>query len=233
MHHKNLIFRQLFEKESSTYTYLLVDKTSKEGIIIDPVIETYERDLKLIKELDVNLKYILDTHIHADHVTSSSKLKASTGAEIVLGKSTGIKKADRLLDDGEEISFGSFSIKTFLTPGHTNGCTSYYLEGMVFTGDALLIRGCGRTDFQEGSNATLYSSVHEKLFTLDNETIVYPGHNYAGIPCSSIGEEKQHNPRLGNGKTLEEFSEIMDNLNLAHPKKIDVAVPANMKCGEV
>lgn len=232
MHHSNLIFRQMFEKETSTYSYLLADAYTKEGILIDPVVETMTRDLKLLDELDIKLKYILDTHVHADHVTSSSSIKNATGAQVVLGKATGVECCDILLEDQQEIQFGEFKLKALSTPGHTNGCTSYLVENMVFTGDTLLIRGNGRTDFQEGSPERLYKSIKEKLFTLPDETLVYPGHNYAGLQVSSIAEEKKHNPRIGGGKTVEEFSQIMNNLNLPHPKKIDIAVPANLRCGQ-
>ncbi len=226
-----MIFRQLFEKTSSTYTYLLADSDGHEGILIDPVIETLERDLKLLDELDINLKYILDTHVHADHITSSSLLKDKTGAQIVIGSATKVECADILLSDAEELSFGKLKIKAIATPGHTNGCTSYLCEGLLFSGDTLLIRGNGRTDFQEGSSETLFSSVREKLFTLPDSTLVFPGHNYEGLLMSTIGEEKEHNPRLGTKKTFEEFKSIMENLNLAEPKKIEIAVPANLKCG--
>ncbi|MFT6071140.1 MAG: glyoxylase-like metal-dependent hydrolase (beta-lactamase superfamily II) [Bacteriovoracaceae bacterium] len=228
---KNLIVRQLFEKESSTYTYLLADKESKEALIIDPVAECIERDLLLIKELSLNLKYILDTHVHADHVTSSWDLKEKTGASIALGERSGVSHADLLLKDSQELSFGSFSIKAILTPGHTNGCTTYSVENMLFTGDTLLIRGNGRTDFQQGSAKELYHSITEKLFSFPDETIIYPAHDYKGLTTSTIEEEKRHNPRIGGGKSLEQFSQIMSELNLPNPKKIDVAVPMNLKCG--
>lgn len=232
MNHKNLIFRQLFERESSTYTYLLADKETKEAIIIDPVIECLERDLVLIKELSLNLKYILDTHVHADHITSSWQLKEQTGALIALGEKTGVSNADLLLKDSEVLSFGSFSIRALLTPGHTNGCTSYSLENLLFTGDTLLIRGNGRTDFQQGSPETLYKSITEKLFKLPGETLVFPGHDYRGLSSSTIEEEKLFNPRIGGGRSLTEFSEIMNSLKLSNPKKIEVAVPLNLKCGK-
>jgi glyoxylase-like metal-dependent hydrolase (beta-lactamase superfamily II) len=232
LNHKNLIFRQLFERESSTYTYLLADKETKEAIIIDPVIECLERDLVLIKELSLNLKYILDTHVHADHITSSWQLKEQTGALIALGEKTGVSNADLLLKDSEVLSFGSFSIRALLTPGHTNGCTSYSLENLLFTGDTLLIRGNGRTDFQQGSPETLYKSITEKLFKLPGETLVFPGHDYRGLSSSTIEEEKLFNPRIGGGRYLTEFSEIMNSLKLSNPKKIEVAVPLNLKCGK-
>lgn len=233
MHHSNLIFRQMFEKETSTYTYLLADAQTKEGILIDPVHETVARDLKLLDELEIKLRYTIDTHVHADHITGSSLIKKATDAQVVLGKATGVECCDVLLADGEELAFGEFKVKALSTPGHTNGCTSFLVNNLVFTGDTLLIRANGRTDFQEGSPEILFKSIHEKLFSLPDETLVYPGHNYVGLQVTTIGEEKRHNPRVGNNKSVEEFSDIMNNLNLPHPKKIDVAVPANLKCGDI
>lgn len=228
----SLKMRQLFEKETSTHTYLLFDSGTQEGIIIDPVKETLERDLKLIDELEVKLLYVLETHVHADHITSADDIRQRTGVKVVYGSESGVECADVTLKEGETLKFGKFEVKALSTPGHTNGCTSYVIENMVFTGDVLFIRGCGRTDFQQGSSEKLYSSVHDKLFKLPDSTLVYPAHDYKGMWFSTIGEEKRFNPRLGGGKTLEEFVEIMDNLNLSNPKKIDIAVPANMKCGK-
>lgn len=227
----SLVFRQLFESESSTYTYILADSVTKEAIIIDPVKETLERDMSLLEEMHLKLKYILETHVHADHITSAGTLKEKTKAKIVLGVGTGLETADVLLEDNETLSFGSHKIKAIRTPGHTNGCTSYYIDGYVFTGDALLIRGCGRTDFQEGSAETLYKSVKGRLFLLPKDTLVYPGHDYQGRTCSSIAEEMQSNPRLRISVSEGDFIEIMNNLKLEKPKKIDVAVPANLKHG--
>lgn len=227
----SLIFRQLFELESSTYTYILGDSATREAIIIDPVLETLERDLSLLEEMGLKLKYILETHVHADHITSAGQLKQKTKAEIVLGVGTGLVTADQLMNDDESLTFGAYNIKAIATPGHTEGCTSYYTGSIVFTGDALLIRGCGRTDFQGGSAKTLFNSVREKLFKLPDETLVYPGHDYKGRMCSSIGEEKIHNLRLKLENTQDQFIKIMDDLNLAKPKKIDIAVPANLKHG--
>ncbi|WP_240451266.1 MBL fold metallo-hydrolase [Wenzhouxiangella sp. XN201] len=226
-----MIFRQFFEKESSTYTYLLGDVSSREAILIDGVRETMERDLQFIRELGLELKYLVETHIHADHITSSGLIREKTGAKIVIGSGSALETADRLLEDGEEIAFGEQTLKAIATPGHTDGCTSYYCPPYVFTGDALLIRGCGRVDFQQGSSQKLFHSVREKLFKLPDETLICPCHDYKGRTRSSIGEEKQHNPRLGLDKSFEEFDEIMKNLNLPRPKKIDEAVPANMQSG--
>ena len=227
-----LNMRQLFDQETWTHTYLLYDSENGEGILIDPVKEKVDRDLNLLKELNVTLKYVLETHVHADHITGAADLREKTGAEIYYGEKAGVPCADGLLADGEELKFGNYAVKALSTPGHTDGCTSYVLENMVFTGDALFIRGTGRTDFQQGSSEALYESINSKLFTLPEDTLVYPGHDYKGMWVSTIGEEKQHNPRVGGGKTLKEFIEIMDNLNLANPKKLDISVPANLKCGQ-
>lgn len=228
---ENLIFHQLFEKETSSYTYLLADAKTKDAVIIDPVVEMADRDEKLINELGLNLKYVLDTHVHADHVTASGALRKRTGAKVVLSSAYNVDCPDIQLNDGDKIKFGEFEITAISTPGHTAGCMSYVLGDMVFTGDALLIRGCGRTDFQEGSAKKLYYSVKEKLLVLSPETTVFPAHDYKGFTKSSIGAEKQHNPRLKDGVSEAEFIEIMGNLNLAYPKRIDEAVPANRLCG--
>ncbi len=227
-----LKMRQLFDQETWTHTYLLYDSENGEGVLIDPVKEKVDRDLNLLKELNVTLKYVLETHVHADHITGAGDLREKTGAKIYYGEKAAVPCADGLLKDGEELAFGNYSIKALSTPGHTDGCTSYVLGNMVFTGDALFIRGTGRTDFQQGSSEALYKSINSKLFTLPEDTLVYPGHDYKGMWVSTIGEEKKHNPRVGGGKTLKEFVEIMDNLNLANPKKLDISVPANLKCGQ-
>lgn len=227
----NLIFHQLFEKETSSYTYLLGDAETKEAILIDPVVEMVERDLQLIKDLDLKLKYILDTHVHADHITASGELRNRTGAKTGLSSAYDMACPDLHIEDGQEIKFGPFIIKAIHTPGHTSGCLSYQLGDKVFTGDALLIRGCGRTDFQEGSSEKLFHSVREKLFLLPETTIVYPAHDYKGFMKTSIGVEKRLNPRLNTNISKEKFIDIMENLKLAYPKKIQEAVPANLQCG--
>lgn len=228
---KPIIRRQFFESASSTYSYLLVDSETKEGILIDPVIETVDRDAQIIKDLGVNLRYLLNTHVHADHITGSGKLKSifPSSLSVIAEKSGAV--ADIKVNDGDTIEFGNRFLTVLSTPGHTEGCLSFVLDDLssVFTGDALLVRGCGRTDFQGGSASNLYDSVHEKIFTLPSGTIVFPAHDYKGHTQSTVGEEKQFNPRLT--KTKDEFIEIMNNLNLPRPKLIDEAVPANLKCG--
>ncbi|SFV52400.1 beta-lactamase domain protein [hydrothermal vent metagenome] len=228
---KNLIFRPLFEKESSTYTYLLADSKTKEAIIIDAVAETKQRDIGLIEELGLDLKYIIETHVHADHITSSCPLKEKfKNAKIVLGIGNNITCADILLKDNEVLEFGSYEIKGLTTPGHTSGCMSFVVGDKVFTGDALLIRSCGRCDFQEGSADKLYDSI-QKIFQLDENTLVYPAHDYGGRTVSSIWEEKQFNEMIGNGVKKEEFIKRVNGMELALPKKIHVAVPSNQVCG--
>ncbi len=226
-----VLLRQLMDRDTCTYTYLLIDRDTRQGVIIDPVTEQLERDLKLIREMGVELLYVLETHVHADHVTSAGMIRQQTGAKIVYGSAAGVEAIDVAANDGDVLTFGQYEIKVLATPGHTSGCVSYYIDQMVFTGDALLIHGCGRTDFQQGDPEKLYNSVTQKVFTLPDETIVCPGHDYNGHMSSSVGEEKQWNPRLGGGKSRAEFIEIMHNLNLALPKKINEAVPANMECG--
>jgi glyoxylase-like metal-dependent hydrolase (beta-lactamase superfamily II) len=185
----------------------------------------------LIEQLGLKLKYILDTHVHADHVTGSGLLRDRTNAQVVVGKAAQVECANIGISDGETVAFGEFEIKALSTPGHTNGCTSYYVEGMVFTGDALLIRGNGRTDFQQGSSEKLYESVTKKLYTLSDDTLVYPAHDYKGMMVSSIDEEKKYNLRINARVTKDEFVKTMGELKLANPKKIHEAVPANMVCG--
>lgn len=227
------IFYQLFEPESSTYTYIIGDNKTKEAAIIDPVISTVDRDLKLIDELGLHLIYVLDTHVHADHITAASEIRKRVKAKTAVSQEAGVGCVDIPLEDGQELLLGDRKITAIATPGHTNTCMSFYFEGMVFTGDALLIRGSGRTDFQQGSAETLYESVHTKLFNLPGETKVYPGHDYRGQTVSTIEMEKKFNPRLGVDKTKSDFVKIMSELKLANPKKIHEAVPANLACGNI
>ena len=227
----SLIFRPLFEKESSTYTYLLADSITKEAIIIDAVAETQQRDIGLIEELALDLRYIIETHVHADHITSSCPLKQKfTNAKIVLGESNPVACADILIKDGENLEFGNYSIKAMSTPGHTDGCMSYVVGDKVFTGDALLIRSCGRCDFQGGSAEKLFDSI-SRLFTLPDETYVYPAHDYGGRTVSSIWEEKAFNEMIGAGVDKAEFVRRVNAMELSLPAKIHVAVPANQVCG--
>ena len=211
----------------------MADPLTREAIIIDPVLETVERDLKLIQELDLNLLYILETHIHADHVTGSSELKKRIGAKSAVSKKAGVCCADLELEENHEVKFGRYSLKVLETPGHTDESLSFLCEKMIFTGDSLMIRGTGRTDFQNGSSDVLFESIHKKIFPLPDDTKIYPAHDYKGMLYSTVLCEKQFNPRVGGGKTKEEFIEIMKNLKLADPKKIHEAVPANLACGKI
>ena len=230
MNHE-MLFYQLFERETSSFTYLLGDRSTKEAIIIDPVVEMVDRDLKLVEELGLKLKYVLDTHVHADHITGSGEIRKRTGAKVVISGAYGMSCPDILLEDGQELKFGGKAVRAISTPGHTEGCMSYVVDDMVFTGDALLNRGCGRTDFQGGSPEKLFESVREKLFELPDNTTVYPAHDYKGMSKSTIKLEKDYNPRLNMGLERDDFIKIMNNLNLANPKKIHEAVPANNWCG--
>ena len=230
-----VIFRQLFDSQSSTYTYLLGDSISREAILIDPVFEQVSRDVALIKELDLHLRWVIDTHVHADHVTGASLLRQILQCKIAVSKRSGALGGDVLFDDGDTLKFGDRYLKILSTPGHTNGCSTFVLDdlSMAFTGDCLLIRGCGRTDFQQGSSAKMFASVHEKIFTLPEDCLLYPGHDYKGATVTTVHEEKEFNPRLGKDVNVNDFAVYMNNLGLAHPNKIDIAVPANLKCGEI
>lgn len=222
---------QLFDAESSTFTYILCGPDSREAVIIDPVDHNLERDLAHIERLGLTLAYVLETHAHADHVTSAGKLRELTGAKACVPSGCGIPPAEVQLNDGDVIRFGAGeTISVLHTPGHTAGSMSYVWRGNVFTGDTLLIDGCGRTDFQSGSADALYDSVTNKLFALPDDTRVWPGHDYKGQSVSTIGWEKRHNARLAN-RTRAEFAEVMAALNLPRPKLIDVAVPANRNLG--
>ena len=228
-----LIFRPLFDPASSTWSYLLGDAASGEAVLIDPVFEQLRRDQTLITELGLRLKWTLETHVHADHVTAAWLLRQRLGSRIALSVDGGASGADRLLRHADHVAFGSRHLQVRATPGHTDGCLSYVLddESRVFSGDCLLIRGCGRTDFQQGSAAALYRSVHMQLFTLPGSCLVYPGHDYNGMGVSSIDEERRFNPRLGGDVAEADFAGFMQHLGLPHPKKMELAVPANQRCG--
>jgi glyoxylase-like metal-dependent hydrolase (beta-lactamase superfamily II) len=226
-----MIFRQLFEPDSSTYTYLLGCPETGAALLVDPVLETAERDLDAVKELGLTLAWTVETHVHADHVTAAARLKALSGCRIAYPDGEEIEGADLRLNELTPLAAGTVALKPLFTPGHTDNHHCYLAGGHVFTGDALLIDGCGRTDFQGGCAATLYRSVRNKLFTLPDEIQVYPGHDYRGRKASSIGAERRSNARLGGGRSQAEFVALMAALGLPYPKKIDVAVPANRRCG--
>jgi glyoxylase-like metal-dependent hydrolase (beta-lactamase superfamily II)/rhodanese-related sulfurtransferase len=225
-----MLFKQLFDKETWTYTYLLADLDTKEAAFIDPVNTQIESYMALLAEHGLTLKYSFETHVHADHITASGLLRQRTGAKTCVGYKGGAQLADVQLHDGDVFQLGNETIKAIATPGHTPGCTSYLCQDRVFTGDSLFVGGCGRTDFQGGSANDLYDSITQKLFTLPDDTLVYPGHDYSERWVSNIHQERTTNPRLA-GKSREEFIEIMNNLNLPKPRLIDESVPANRYCG--
>lgn len=231
-----MIFRQLFEQDSSTYTYLLGCSETGKAALIDPVIDTVERDLKILDELGLELAYTIDTHFHADHLTGAKVLRNRTGCKVVFPEVEKPDCADIGLRDGVPFQFASISLDPLFTPGHTSHHFAYKVDNgtqnMLFSGDALLIEACGRTDFQSGDAATLYRSIHEKLFSLPDDTLVYPAHDYDGRHISTIAQEKVRNPRLGNNTSEDEFVAIMNGLDLPYPRKIDFAVPGNELCGE-
>jgi glyoxylase-like metal-dependent hydrolase (beta-lactamase superfamily II)/rhodanese-related sulfurtransferase len=228
-----MIFRQSFDPQSSAYTYLLGDNRSKEAVLIDPVFEHVSRDSALLVELGLRLVCTLDTHIHADHVTGAWMMKQRFGSTLCMPKESGAKGADRYLAHGERVAFGGRHLQVRATPGHTSGCLTYVLddESMAFTGDCLLIRGSGRTDFQEGDPHAMYSSVHRQIVALPQACLLYPAHDYRGLTATSVAEERRFNPRLGGEISENDFTGYMSNLGLEHPKKMDIAVPANLQCG--
>jgi sulfur dioxygenase len=228
-----MLFRQLFDAETNTYTYLIADPDTKEAILVDPVLEQVERDRKLLEELGLTLRYCLETHIHADHITGTDKLREAKGCLGIVPEYAQAACADRHIKDGETLQMGAIAIKAIATPGHTDSHNAYLVnDDRVLTGDALFIRGCGRTDFQSGDAGTLYDSVTQKLFSLPDETLVYPAHDYRGHTVSTIGEEKHWNPRFV-GRDRDNFIEFMASLNLPDPKKMMEAVPANEMCGRL
>jgi len=229
-----VIFRQLFDQQSSTYTYLLADPATREALLIDPVFEQARRDAALIQELGLQLRWTLETHVHADHVTGAWLLKEKFGSRIALSQASGAEGADKYLQAGEKLAFGKRSLEARATPGHTDGCMTYVLDerSMAFTGDALLIRGCGRTDFQQGDPRTLFRSVRAQIFSLPEGCTLFPGHDYRGLTATSVGEEKLYNPRLAEAVLEQDFVGYMTHLGLPYPKQMDIAVPANLKCGK-
>lgn len=229
-----MIFRQLYDETSSTYTYLLADESSREALLIDPVFEQFHRDLALLRELGLTLKLVVDTHAHADHITAAWLLKQKTGCTIAISADAGAENVDLPLRHGQAFGIEGIQLEARATPGHTNGCMSFVLadRSRVFTGDTLLIRGCGRSDFQQGNAARLYRSITEQLFSLPDDCAVYPAHDYNGRTSSSIGEEKRYNARLGGGANEKDFVLYMNSMQLPHPKKIDEAVPNNLRSGK-
>ena len=226
-----MIFRQLFEPLSSTYTYLIGCPDTGQALLIDPVVNCIDRDLAAVQALGLTLALTVDTHLHADHITAALHLKKQVGSRIAMPGLDALPCTDLGLQHGVPLQLGSVTLTPLHTPGHTDSHFALALPDRLFTGDALLIEGCGRTDFQNGDAATLYRSVHEQLFSRADETLVYPGHDYQGRQVSSIGQEKARNPRLGQGRRLDEFRQIMAGLNLPYPKFIDHAVPGNRQCG--
>lgn len=226
-----MLFKQLFDQETWTYTYLIADPVSKDAVFIDPVNTHIDDYIALLDAQGLQLKYTLETHVHADHITASGLLRQRLGAKTGVSQLCGAEKADIQIQDGDIFEFaGGELIKVIATPGHTRGSISFLWRDRLFTGDSLLIGGCGRTDFQGGDAGAQYDSITQRLFTLPDETLVYPGHDYRQNWVSSIMQERTTNPRLA-GKTREQFIEIMNNLNLPKPRLIDEAVPANRYCG--
>jgi len=229
-----LLFRQLFDADTGTFTYLLADVDSRAGVLIDPVFERHSRDLALIRELGITLVATLDTHAHADHVTGSWLMHQATGCAIGLAAAAGATHVTLPLQHGDQVRFGSRHLQVRSTPGHTNGCISFVLDdqSMAFSGDALLVRGCGRCDFQQGNAHTLWSSITEQLFSLPDACLIYPGHDYSGRSVTSVAEEKAFNTRLGAGASERDFVGHMENMQLPHPRKIAVALPGNLRSGK-
>jgi len=226
-----MIFRQLFEPISSTYTYLLACEETGAALLIDPVINAVDRDLTLLAQLQLRLEYTVDTHVHADHITSALVLKQKVGSKIAAPAMERLPCVDVGLEDTQEFRLGSVKLAPMHTPGHTDGHFAYVCGERAFTGDALLIDGCGRTDFQNGDSTALYRSVRERLFTLPDDCLIYPGHDYNQRRVSTVAQEKARNPRLGGERTLDDFIRLMAELNLPYPKFIDHAVPGNRLCG--
>lgn len=226
-----MIFRQLFEPETCTYTYLLGCEHTRRAVLIDPVASEVDAYTALLAGLALQLIYTMETHVHADHITGSGLLRERLGSKSVVHRDAGAMCADLLVTDGVLLQIGEMEFRVHHTPGHTAGCVSFVMHDRVFTGDSLFIGGCGRTDFQQGDAGKLYDSIHEKLFTLPPDTLVYPGHDYAGNTVSTIRQERDRNPRVGGSRTRAEFIELMQQLDLPYPRFIDRALPANQACG--
>ena len=225
-----MIFKQIFDTESSTYTYLIASAKGREAVIIDPVIENVDNYIKILGELDLKLVKVIDTHIHADHVTGATKLKKATNCTTLMGEHTPADAVEIKVKDGEIIEIDNLKIKSLYTPGHTSDSYSFLLDNYLFSGDTLLINGTGRTDFQNGGSKDAYNSLFNNLLKLPEETLVYPGHDYNGKFSSTIGNEKKFNPRL-QVKSEDEYVDIMSKLNLSKPKLIDINVSRNIKLG--
>ncbi len=225
-----MIFKQVFDTKSSTYTYIIASGKGREAAIIDPVIENVESYIRLLNELDLKLVKVIDTHIHADHVTGASKLKLATNCSTLMGEHTPADTVEIKVKDDEIIKIDQIEIKAMYTPGHTSDSYSFLMDNYLFSGDTLLINGTGRTDFQNGSSKDAYNSIFNRLLKLPEYTILYPGHDYNGKESSTIGNEKKFNPRL-QVKNVDEYVELMSNLNLAKPQLIDINVSRNIKLG--
>lgn len=228
-----MLFKQFFEPDTSTFTYLLACEKTKQAVLIDTVESEVPIYLKELEAQGLKLVYTLETHVHADHVTGADTLRQKLGSKSVVHRDAGAMCGDLLVTDGVHIIVGTIDLEVRYTPGHTNGCISFFAGDRIFTGDSLLIGGCGRTDFQQGNSGQLFDSIQNQIFSLPDEVIVYPGHDYNGNTQSTVGEERKNNKRLGGGKSREEFIQIMSELKLAYPKYIDVALPANQACGRV
>lgn len=232
-----MLFRQLFENNSSTYTYLVACADTGQSVLIDPVLESVDRDLEVLRELGLKLTFTLETHIHADHLTGARRLQSVTGCKIAGPAIDNLPCRDVGVREGEVFRIGNLNLHPLFTPGHTATHHAFMIDTnahkIVFSGDALLIEACGRTDFQEGDAATLYDSIHNKIFTLPDDTLVYPSHDYSGRALSSVGQEKRRNPRLGGNRSKSDFIRIMTELDLPSPAMMAYAVPGNEHCGQL
>jgi len=222
---------QLFDPGSSTYSYLLWDPASREAVLIDPVQDQVTRDLRLVRKLGLKLRYTLETHVHADHITGSGLLRRALNSLVLVHENSRSKCADILLKDGDQVPIGRMKIRVLHTPGHTDSDVSYLTAGMAFTGNTLLIRDCGRTDYRSSDAGTLYDSITERLFSLPDDTIIYPGYDHEGRTFSTVGDEKAHNPRVGNGIPRDRFISISRSLHTEPPLRIHEALPSNVRCG--